>query len=870
MQSLVGLISVSAVLLLFLPGCSKEPSAEERRADQILNQAREAVARHQHSAARDLLLQTIEIETRLGRTFQLAETHELLADNYASGGRVDSALVGYGIAREHYKELAQRDAALRVTLQMADLYRRIDHERKAREIYAEELRLSAVFKDPDGGNKIRWAFVPCLRMLDETNEERRILDELLKIHTQNTDQRNLSRIHLEIGKSAFYREEYSRAVENFLSAMNLAKQAKDSLRTVESLLLLARTFDKMGRSEESFQMFTEGLLLSDRTRGGGDLREEMLVRVGNIYLRSRQFDEAKRFYNAALLSVVAGKNRLLEGYLLVQLGHCVRDGNGNIPEAVQSYTASLDLFRHYRYAAGESYALRSLGDALHKERKWNEALEQYRSALAMSPRTPDESDPDDLMIDCRNAYDMSRGLTLYESALDLAMQTGDSETGFAVSEARERGALFNLFLGADVQLSDQKQHDLIKRLQHEWGIHAAAQQRLGELMHSGIDALDLIQELHAVLDSTRMEIGRLAEEVIQQNSNLGIVATNDVHDLNTIQQLVPSGAAVIKIIPTQRSLYSYVVTSSRITIQMSAIEKPRLVSLANDLHSLLRKRVLLTDSSALVTGSVDRQINETITSLSAAIVRPIESVIEGVSHLILALPDELHSLPFHALRSSPSRGSRYMIEQHLISYLPYAGALSWDGVPMLPSHEVVGFGNAGNSGWDVEYELRDIRAFYKEARLYFHEKASLGNLKKEKGDILHIAAETGPVAGRSGNSLVRLADDRLSAKSVPVNWGELLSVTPFSMVIFSDLNEAAYASNPGLSSVFLVGGSSTVMQTSFTPLRKSKKFLGEALYTNLLASPSGKTAYRQAILAFIKSAEYSAPYHWASFFLHGK
>ncbi len=114
--------------------------------------------------------------------------------------------------------------------------------------------------------------------------------------------------------------------------------------------------------------------------GGRRIRQELLTRVGNIYLRNRQSAEAARFFRAALTSAINLKDKIAEGYLCVQLGHC--EPAEKSEAALKYYRSALDLFSGSSYAPGIAYALLSMGrEELSRANRVNESIQQLTQSI---------------------------------------------------------------------------------------------------------------------------------------------------------------------------------------------------------------------------------------------------------------------------------------------------------------------------------------------------------------------------------------------------------------------------------------------------------------------------------------------------------
>ncbi|HUI64403.1 MAG TPA: hypothetical protein VL126_06160, partial [Bacteroidota bacterium] len=313
-----GILIITATLF----GCGNAPSPEERRADAALANAKAELGRSDIRKAKEGLQHALTLDESLNRKARVAEEAQLLGDIAAASASDDSALDWYAQCLEQYKALADRNGVRETTLRVASMSRRMGDERKAFSMYVEMLRLARVFHDEDGVREIQWAMLPCARVLDEDEQETDALRELLQGYTAAGDVAHQAAVFLESGMNKFDGRAFDRAAEDILRSLLLADQARDSALAVEATLRLAMTFEAAGRLRDALTSYGDCLKRADRTHGTAGLRLEALIRVGNVYLRSRQFDEAAKFFKAAFSASRAMSNQIAEGYLYLQLGNC--------------------------------------------------------------------------------------------------------------------------------------------------------------------------------------------------------------------------------------------------------------------------------------------------------------------------------------------------------------------------------------------------------------------------------------------------------------------------------------------------------------------------------------------------------------------
>jgi tetratricopeptide (TPR) repeat protein len=854
---------------MFFPvGCSDEPTPEQLRADAAFEEARSALAGGDSHRGRELLLGALSLEQAYGRKQRLAEEYRMLGDLSATAAEFDSAFEAYALALENYREVADRAGARVMTLSAARLHRKMGKERTAFATYTEALRLARVFHEEEGVRQILWQLLPCARELGEGEEEGRILRELLDASTAQGDIAEQAAVLLESGRGKYGAGAYDRAAEDILRAIVLADQARDSLLVVRATMRLAMTFEAAGRIRDALASYGDCLKRSDRTRGASALRLEALIRVGNLYLWNRRFPDAMRFFRAAYPSARAIGNSIAEGYLLLQLGHCEVESSRE--SALKMYRSGLEVFKNLGHPAGLAYAYLSLGHLFQRNNQPTDALQYFKWAIDQSEAVTAARTAGDLSLSFEQAYFGTRPTPWYDDAIDILLQLGRYDEAFWYADRRNSRELF----GALSEVTLGGGGDSVRPLLEAYGAlrarYVGAQRAFVDLAVQHGPRRDLLQDARAARDRWSALAATAAAAAAKARRALEPFVRVSSVGIPEVQRTLPPGTALIQPILARRSLYLFVITGARSDVQIAAFEKDRVFDLAREFTEVLSLHDTYADSSAAQQTAIELRLREVNSQLYEAFIRPVENAIAGTPTLLVILPRELPWFPLHALSKGGLRGGGYLAAQHTISYLPSAGSALLPRAPQRPVKDVVALGYAGGSGWDVEYELRDIRAFYKEVRLYFGQQASLATLQKERGDVLHIAARFLYDADRPGASCVVLSDGKSADVMKRIPAGELMGIPPSMTVIVSDLDGGRLGIRPAEPYLFLANGTQQVIFTSRTPSRKAKKLFGELFYTSVLGGAASRTAYHEAQVAMIKSAEFGRPSAWAWFTLWGK
>jgi tetratricopeptide (TPR) repeat protein len=807
------------------------------------------------------------LEKDLGRDRRAAEVLEILADNYSRSAGFDSAMNLYALGAQHFRAAADRRAVRRINLKIAALDQLLGREREAFERYTEALRLARVFEDEEGVREIQWAMLPTLRALDRVEVERRTLEELQQSYSDSREVDMLARVHLEAGLSHYQREEYQLAVQRFMRSVTLAGQTHDSVLTGNALLQVGVSYDGMGNTQQAFQYYSDALKVSGSLPHHGTLRLEILTRVANGYLQYRQYDDARRFYRLALRTAIGIGNKIAEGYLTIQLGHCSVRSDFN--ESIRAYTSALSLFGDLGYARGTAYALGSLGSGYSSVNQLTTAIDHLKRAVEEFETVEAPAEPHDVFTECERAVFGSSSTYLYQQLTDLLLVTGRYDEAFWYQERKNRYHLYRTTGSLAPSLSDEWLAAEMSRHQHLRELRVGAERWYEDVLVRGNETRRFFGEVKDTLSRRGSSLQYSRERLSRLYPKFDPLLHIDGVGLVEVQKTVPRGAALVAFVPAREALYAFVVTNEKVSVQLAAVQRERLLATVGELLDVFHHHEADADS-VRTPQSPDPRTVEKIQTLSGWLVRPILQEIRELRHLVVVMPAQLSWLPFHVLRAGRRARSPYVAEEHLVSYLPAASLMKLETIPLAVVQNVVGMGFAGAAPWDVEYELRDVRAFYKDTRLYFNEKATLQNLQVEQADVLHLSAPFTVGQQYPGNSYVLLSDGKSIASSAQVLLGDLFSLPVSPTVVISNLSRGGTVPHASIPYICFANGSRVVIMTGFVPSRKAKRYFGELFYTGLLSGKTSATAFWQVQQGMMKNPEYSSPHIWGGFFLWGK
>ncbi len=256
------------------------------------------------------------------------------------------------------------------------------------------------------------------------------------------------------------------------------------------------------------------------------------------------------------------------------------------------------------------------------------------------------------------------------------------------------------------------------------------------------------------------------------------------------------------------------------------------------------------------------------TQLYEILLHPVEDLFER--SLVIVADREMDGFPFHAIERQDAKGNvKYVIELTSVDYVPSLASLRYRAVSNARLQRVVAFGNPTGKNWSVDYELRDIRSFFRSANMIVGLEASWDNFKSIKADILQISTEFSPQSTEFPLGNIVLSDGLMVEQSTTVPFEKLSELEAIPVMILSN----QYGQGIGLSAehalLFHLNGTPDVFFNAWSADRKAAKFFSEYFFTHLANGLAPGDAYRQALLNLIRTREVSQPHSWSQFFHFG-
>ncbi|MGA2624003.1 MAG: CHAT domain-containing protein [Bacteroidota bacterium] len=858
-----------AISIVILSGCGGEsPEKKLKDAHALNDKARSLFYQKQYPEAMTAVRQAMSANSELQQDSALTENYLLLGLIQRAEGQYDSTLTTLRYVLERAHLMTNPVIERKGKIALADFLAAMRVYGDAVSLATDAATSSKFFSDWESLRSSLLVACAANHGLGHQEAELKTLRELLKVEVERLRSQDAALV-FEGRLSAFAAACQPDSVRSaFEEWIRFARSIGDTSSVARAYLRWGLYKQSVHQYDSSFHAFSKALDVLN-LRPDLLLQRRLLCSLGNLAFRQKNFDNAKRYYRDAMELSHKEGNRPLEIMINLQLVACDLHLNRtvnkqNLDEVREKCTVLRDTCDQLGFREGKAVALFFLGRLAERRNEFAAALTSYDRAREEYEQNllPDgDSDASQLVesfMECEQTG-------WYEAPLQLQCSVENVENAFELMERSNLCDAVRFFSLLKIATPSDAVNRSIAEVQwRRAGLslleQAIAQERAGG-KGENIDGLHSFQELY------RLRLNELSEaetELAAASASYHWLLRLQQPRLKEIQDKLSANNAVVEFMPLANSLCIVVVRKDSAVMRSVPVNRDYLFSLVNEYNSLisdarLNGQVSSFNKSAAL--SRTNRLSQMLYTLLVGPVHPLLPVASGKARvggkLYVVVPKEFGYLPLHTLRTFDNNKITSLGQKFNVSYLPSAAVLLFPSVTETIVHDIVGCGCAGNTSWDVEYELKDTRAFYDKAKLLFDTSATLENLAHLHYDLLQITAEFSLDTARPGNSYVVLSDGATPAGMREIPLGKLLALPPAQTILFSNISPIPGGLFRYAPLALLANGTQTVIATMWQGERKSKKYFGEVFYSNLQLGASASVAYHQAVVALANREEFS-------------
>jgi CHAT domain-containing protein len=684
-----------------------------------------------------------------------------------------------------------------------------------------------------------------------------------------------------------------------------------------------KVYESAGLKRELVEALNETgdlrLMLGDVSSGETDYRRALelakaigndhgvttnLMSLGELERRRKRYQEAENKYNEALIRARKVDDRGSAVSALVQLALIHRE-QGKLDVAENEAQEAAQLAKASAVPPAEARALFSLAEVQRSQQHFQQALQQYSAAQEIEKTV---LDPD---LDWRLTY--GRGQTLekldrneeavaaykeavgiiegvrsqlaeerfragyiedkyqvYVALVELLLKLEKPDQAFFYSEKlRARAFLDQLNRALPPALTEAQRREEIELRERIRQLRRATETEWERPEKERRN--EALEQFSTELASAEQAYQNLLDELRRSAPDYAVTQALAVPSSAEVQQLLPSGTALVEYVITQDKLAFLVLTSDQVRGTTFPISAEKLQSRVE----LLRSLIVHTESDDWRTSAA---------GLRKILIGSLEDQgwLRGVRRLYLVPNGSLNYVPFAALRRTVGGPARFLADDYFIAYLPSAAALVYVQGNAAAEAKLLALAPERAHLRYADQEARDVtRLFQPRALLLTGKKATKVSFEQVAGDyeFLHLATHGYLNRYTPLLSGLQLEPDDKDDGLLEVH--EILDLKLHATLVTLSACETALGSGyfsetpagdefVGLTRAFMSAGSQAVLASLWAVDDRSTSQLMVNFYRRL--PRDGKvgalTAAQRAMR--LGGGRYSHPYYWAPFVLVGK
>jgi tetratricopeptide (TPR) repeat protein len=827
--------------------------------------------------AKPLLEQAIGLFKELKKNNQLTEALTFLVQTELELGEFRAALAVSEEAAMLMRKEGDVHGEVRLALLDGDLYVEMQMFDHAIAWYRNASASATAFGDKKAFIEAQLKLASTLKINNDLDEAQHIYKDVLTEAQASNDNLNVVAALSGIGSIYRIQQRYMEAANSLTQALASTDQIRDSLLVARVHIEIGLLHSAQNSVNAALRDFRDAINTLRQAHTGKELETVVLFRLGHLYEQSGKLLESKRYYTEAMELARSQGDRIAENYLSVFLVRCdfglmtLEQRLQSREKLLQSYEQIAKKFQECRHIAGEGYLYTQIGKESERVGDLFKAQEWYAKAVMLAQNALAAY----CNLELHEPYQAALGIyslhtDWYELLSALLIKMHRQDEALKTLEFARVKKLAAIFQKLDVSLRHpkvkQQTKDVQAQLQKAKLLEVEYTARFTSKQYSS-DSKEM-KVLHAELESTKQSIRKGSWEIISEYPNYEALVLPGRVEAATLRNYIPNGSLAIEFLPTDDTLYVFALTRSQLVVRASAIHRDSLFQLMAEYRRLLQDPAVYSGEAGEASVASMTRFAILSTQLYELLLRPVDDLLER--NLIIVVNREMDGFPFHAIERQDAKGNvKYVIELTSVDYVPSLASLRYRSASFTRTQDVVAFGNPTGKNWSVDYELRDIRSFFKNAHVMVGLEASWDNLKSIKADILQISTEFSQRSTELPLGSIMLSNGLIVEQSTTAPFEKLTELAAVPVMILSN----QYGQGLGLSAehalLLHLNGASDVFFNAWQADRKAAKFFSEYFFTHLANGLAPGDAYRQALLNLIRTREVSQPRSWGQFFHFG-
>lgn len=866
-------VNLIKLILLLVYGCGDPGDERIESADILFERAVQYTERGRYDEAAAAFENLLVVDANIGRTRRVAQHKLYLGIICERTGRFEDAREWYTRSIESARRAASHEGIITGMNRLAQMAAAIGDFQEEFSHYQSALTYTQFFNYP-AGEAITSVH---LGKYESRNGRIDIAHHHFTRATQIADNQTDPELRyitlIALADSYIQQGNYNEAYNLLQEAKEFDQWVDDPADRIKFILTSGKLYEQAGRYGEALSLYEAGWNVHREQPRNDEYFLKLLEALADSYLMHGKYRDALSHYSLLTDLSRSYDRQLILGYALlgksdgyIKLGIVV-DNNEYIEHALQLARETEAQFGHLHYFTGQAYAVFQQARCLSLLGRTEEAIGLYINALSFLAETITPEG----VFSSQERFEQRNNLTVPHTAItnflvNELVQARRYNEAFQYTERNRQNILNEKVLR--IGLASSNEHaaslgDSLTQLYRKMrGLDYA---RLKTYERSNLLSVQR-DTLRSMISDTRNTIEALQDTLSDSLPNSRRLFDKDVPSLTSFQQAIPAGRTLVSYFATHTHLHTFVLTRRSLRVHSQELPLEVLRVRTNAFRRLISSPLLFASEDNTINRTAQREYDAHAEWLYDTFMQPMFSLTEGVQHILYVMPTGLHDLPLHALREPHGR-REYIVNRFSVSYLPSATVLTFRLQSPRGVRSIAAFGNPGGNDWNVDYEIRDIRGIYRDARIYLEANAAIDRLKSERGDILHLTSEFyyRPHFPEHSHFLLT-KEGSITVRQFGLK--HLTGLYQFPNIIIYNSGDIVEGLNIVHPYLLYLNGSRSIIVNYWIREARSAKWFNENIYSNLSIEHPFPEAFHEAQKTLISTPEYAHPHFWALFFLY--
>ncbi|MEK6756388.1 MAG: tetratricopeptide repeat protein [Bacteroidota bacterium] len=863
------------LIIILSSGCdvSDRPLAD---ATDLFERAVGLFEEKSYQQAESLFVQALPTFEQMEQTYTVAEVNKYLGEIYFAEGRLYSALGKFTVAQDQARRANDFRKEMMLHRLVGDAYAALGSYQDALMSYAAAHKLSAAFNDGDTKAGLEMSMGKVSFFAEKLDDAMWNYQSALGFYQAGGGGRAAEALH-GIGEVRLRQKMYDEALSSFSQARVLLEKSDEPLLDAQLRMNIGYVHKAQGNFNDALQWFRDAANNLRSKKVGREHEVLLLFNIGMIYFDNGRFADAKKYFSEAAGVARALGDGIAEGYLELCLARCDErllpppQRIQGTEKLAQTYQGIGQKFQASGHHTGEAYAYARVAGLYESVGNLVKAREYYQKAVSLEEETLGEYlQPEFHRVYQEHLKVADEWMNWYAQLASVLLQAKSKEEALTVLERYSSKGLFDLLQNVEVIVRHPEIKEQVSKARSR-----LRELRMLQIEHSSLLSMrrstnndHVVSRLQTQIENLRKEVTALSTRIINLYPNYEPLLRVSAIKLQELQASIPPGTLVVRFLPASDQLHVFAMTRTKFEVKSAIVTREKLLALVEEYKRLLHDPSVYTGIGGEASVPVMTRFATLSTQLYDYLLRPVDALLER--NLVIIMSPEFENLPFHAIERQDRQGTvKYLVEITSVDYLPSLSSLRFKTAAAPRLNQVVAVGNPTGKNWSIDYELRDIRSFFKEATILISIDATWDNVKEAKADMLQLSTDFTMGEGTSVLGMIALAKPQSPEEVTKVPFEKLAELRAPSIIILSNQYGQGFGLSPAHAMLLRINGTSDLFLNAWFSDRKAAKFFSEFFYTHLANGLAPGDAYRQALLNLIRTRDVNHPHSWGQFFHYG-